>query len=266
MSKQFTLQGFNKLAQNTLKQFDSKLVDSEPCPIPIDEIMEFQYGLNIRYESLSKTDTIHGITVFDDCLVPIYDFRAKSYVNVAAKAGDIFIERKLLAKNRGNRLRFTLAHELAHWIIHQEEYGNQDDLACKTSSKSVDKMEREADYLAAALLMPEGRLRVAWKRTQGLVHEAKIPQLASMFQVSSQAMALRLSDLNLSGRRYENVTADGQQARHRKTHALRCPHCSSPLGNISASSKPFGAESTGMDLNLFCHHCKHEVCITLENT
>ncbi len=178
----------------------------------------------------------------------------------------MFIDRKLLVKNRKNRLRFTLAHELAHWMIHQEEYLKKDDLACQTSSKSANHIEREADYLAAALLMPEGRMRVAWKREKEMVHEAMIHQLATIFHVSPEAMALRLRDLNLSGRRYENVTADNSQPRHRKTHVIRCPHCSSLIGNIITGSRPFSAESTGMDLNLFCHHCQTEVCIMLENT
>ncbi len=77
MSKKFSNQGFHKLAQNTVKSYNSKLIDSEPCPIPIDEIMEFQFGLSIRYENLSKNGTIHGITVFDDCLFRFMTIIAK---------------------------------------------------------------------------------------------------------------------------------------------------------------------------------------------
>lgn len=63
-------------------------------------------------------------------------------------------------------------------------------------------------------------MRVAFKRHKSLVQEAIIPQLASIFQVSIQAMALRLRDLNLNGRRYENVmVVDFFRKRKRHDHA-----------------------------------------------
>lgn len=102
-----------------------------------------------------KYGTIHGMTVFQDGLVPVFDSVSKQYVDRVALAGDIFIEKKLLAKNRVNRLRFTLAHELAHWMIHQEQCKQGNGIACKTSTNSEKLIEREADYLAAALLMPQ---------------------------------------------------------------------------------------------------------------
>lgn len=260
MNIHYSRTGIEHLAQNVLKSFDETLVNSDPMAIPIEEVMEFQYKLRIHYVSLSKQGNIHGLTMFDDGTVPTYDPKEKRYVSTPSKAGDIFIEKKLLAKNRVNRLRFTLAHELAHWLIHQENYVEFEKCAYKTSTNSHGAIEREADYLAAALLMPQGRVRVAFKRHKSLVHDAIVPQLSSVFQVSPQAMAFRLSDLNLIGRRYEDVAAE------RSEHTLRCPRCSSPVCDITSTSKPFAAEAAGIELKILCPRCGDAVNIKLENT
>ena len=41
------------------------------------------------------------------------------------------------------RLRFTLAHELAHWIIHDEYFSQQNELASKSSNDSNQQTEQE---------------------------------------------------------------------------------------------------------------------------
>lgn len=96
------------------------------------------------------------------------------------------------------RLRFTLAHELGHFMIHSDYFKGIHELASKTSTDSTVITEREADALAAALLMPKGRVKVAFSRLHHkLKTESVIYQMAGLFNVSAQAMEIRLNKLGL---------------------------------------------------------------------
>ena len=85
------------------------------------------------------------------------------------------------------RRRFTIAHEIGHFVLHPER-GAVDE-AGRTE-------EREADAFAAELLMPEYLVREA-VREQGL-DDAR---LADRFEVGRKAMQARLRDLGLAERR-----------------------------------------------------------------
>jgi hypothetical protein len=92
------------------------------------------------------------------------------------------------------RYRFTIAHELGHWICHAHEnpeaaptYCRQGDLA-----RDADRtLEREANVFAAELLMPEQAVRAGWE-------DLGTPDaLASRFDVSPSAMGWRLFSFGL---------------------------------------------------------------------
>jgi Zn-dependent peptidase ImmA (M78 family) len=85
------------------------------------------------------------------------------------------------------RRRFTIAHEIAHYILHEPEIGDGliDDALYRSGLSS--RMESQANQLAADILMPWQYLREA--------HEFAgddIPSLAIQFDVSEQAMSIRL--------------------------------------------------------------------------
>jgi Zn-dependent peptidase ImmA (M78 family) len=88
------------------------------------------------------------------------------------------------------RRRFTLAHEVGHWVCQCLE-GKGAPVMCRAEdvSEGADRMlEREANVFAAELLMPEPALRSEFPR-EG--------DLAERFGVSSEAMAWRLYNLGL---------------------------------------------------------------------
>lgn len=96
------------------------------------------------------------------------------------------------------RLRFILAHELGHWMIHQDYYKEIYELATKTSSDSDIRTEREADSLGTALLMTYGRVKVAFCRLKPkLTKEAAVTHMAQLFNVSVQAKEIRLKTIGL---------------------------------------------------------------------
>lgn len=87
-----------------------------------------------------------------------------------------------------NRMRFTVAHEIAHYILHQEYIGDGilDDVMYRSSLSS--KMEREANNFAANILMPWSLLDKMMKENTNV----SIEELAEKFEVSKSAMSIRL--------------------------------------------------------------------------
>jgi hypothetical protein len=97
------------------------------------------------------------------------------------------------------RFRFTIAHEIGHWVCHCLE-GRASD-ARPSYCRPVDLtdgaervLEREANVFAAELLMPELDVRSAWKEL------GEIEECAARFDVSPTAMHWRLYSFGLTAR------------------------------------------------------------------
>jgi IrrE N-terminal-like domain len=100
------------------------------------------------------------------------------------------------------RRRFTVAHELGHFVLHSATMkGNFQDIKIHEKGDAVDQMEREADQFAAELLMPEAMVRYRAKlltETHGAAPRAVlVARLASEFLVSREAMRYRLTALGV---------------------------------------------------------------------
>lgn len=97
----------------------------------------------------------------------------------------IFVE----ANHSNTRQRFTIAHELGHLLLHPDTYIHRD---TKRQIHSSSYKEREANQFAAELLMPR------WMVTFAFDHLAQSPEaLAGLFDVSPEAMSIRMRKLNL---------------------------------------------------------------------
>lgn len=88
------------------------------------------------------------------------------------------------------RRRFTIAHEIGHFLLHPERVAPERD---GLVNAAMQRQEHEADQFAAELLMPEHLLRRA-VQDQG----ADAGRLADRFEVSEAAMRLRLRRLGLA--------------------------------------------------------------------
>lgn len=90
------------------------------------------------------------------------------------------------------RQRFTVAHELAHFILHRDDIGNgiRDDVLYR--SNLSDRREAQANRLAADILMPKNLLDDA----RGEAEEKGVGDialyLADQFAVSEAAMRIKL--------------------------------------------------------------------------
>lgn len=102
-----------------------------------------------------------------------------------------------------NRQRFTLAHELGHFLLHvgqQTLFVDEDMVFFRDdrSSKATDRKEIQANGFAAAVLMPEAFLLedLVGQRFD-LNDDEAVSRLAKRYQVSVQALTLRLANLGL---------------------------------------------------------------------
>jgi hypothetical protein len=152
--------------------------------------------------------------------IPFDDLTAKYRVEAAITAdfSGIYLDAEQYAlMERGpewklNRLRFTVAHELAHYFLHRdlpqaEHFLSLPDFARWTESYGGRKytIEQEANEFAGRLLVPESRLRTLFEEF-ALEAEKFVPNFmqtsalrdkfaeraAPRFGVNAQVIAIRL--------------------------------------------------------------------------
>jgi Zn-dependent peptidase ImmA (M78 family) len=151
-------------------------------PIPVNAIAQ-SLGLDVEPADLS--DNISGVLV------------------VSGDGGVIGFNRTHALV----RQRFTVAHECAHFVLHRSEGSLFIDKRYRAffrdarSGRGTDSRERDANTFAAALLMPEAMVRRAAKAYEFELGDegGPIADLADAFQVSTQAMTYRLSNLGILG-------------------------------------------------------------------
>lgn len=90
------------------------------------------------------------------------------------------------------RQRFTVAHEIAHFLLHSDQIGDgiKDDVLYR--SRLSDRREAEANRLAADLIMPAGLVDEWLRQANALRVDNPVQYLAQAFNVSEQAMKIRL--------------------------------------------------------------------------
>lgn len=88
------------------------------------------------------------------------------------------------------RQRFTVAHEIAHYILHYDLLNREGGTPMFRGGNS-NPAERQANRLAAAILMPEQKVKQLYQNRKS------INDIAQLFWVSYDAMANRISSLGL---------------------------------------------------------------------
>jgi predicted transcriptional regulator len=94
------------------------------------------------------------------------------------------------ANDNRRRQRFTLAHEIAHYVMHVDLIGDgvTDDAMYRSTLSG--HYERQANKFAADLLLPPSLVRQEWRSGN-----RSIAGIAAIFDVSEQAVRIRLEEL-----------------------------------------------------------------------
>lgn len=138
-------------------------------------------------------------------------------VDIAFPGQTILIDSDALADSPESRLRFTLAHECSHLILHKRIYYRDPAMKCSsnagyqpftTASETVrSDGQFQANYLGGALLMPRKPfidtfnclVPNGWYSLNDSDKREVATEIAAMFGVSRQATAIRIKNLKLAG-------------------------------------------------------------------
>ena len=180
-----------------------------PGVLSIEKLAQEDFCLSIVDKYLRR-DYL-GLTAFDDLTVRCHSLDRQAEI-IEISEGTVLLNATLLQEGQARRRRFTMAHELAHWILHRSFHSpdNQEyrfrQIACRAVEFSnfrpwsnYEWEEWQADNLAAALLMPAPAVHLV--ADGGLVatydswYYNTISVMADHFCVSRRAMQLRLSQL-----------------------------------------------------------------------
>jgi Zn-dependent peptidase ImmA (M78 family) len=157
------------------------LIDSKcySAPIKIEDCAKY---LGIKLEALELDDDVAGFLLLKD----------SNTVNIGYNKN-----------NAPQRRRFTIAHEIAHYILHANDskifVDKEEKLLYRDGKSSTGELvkEREANAFAAALLMPQKLLIEEVEKHKLETKEKFISSLAKTFKVSEQAITIRLTNLGL---------------------------------------------------------------------
>ncbi|MES1197319.1 MAG: ImmA/IrrE family metallo-endopeptidase [Pseudomonadota bacterium] len=152
------------------------------APVPVEKVAEL-VGADVVYNNFNNE--VSGVLIRKN---------GKPLIGVASEQSK-------------ERQRFTIAHELGHFLLHEGEEVHVDkvfkvNFRSPMSSAAVDVEEIEANAFAASLLMPVTFLRSDLKGVLfDIENDAQVELLAKKYGVSTQAMGYRLMNVFSSERR-----------------------------------------------------------------
>jgi Zn-dependent peptidase ImmA (M78 family) len=206
-----------------------------PGELDVDRFIEYYLGLTVEFHRICYDRRILGMIAFNDGIIDVANEVTGLPEALPVRKGTIVIDTSLTQKRSIPRLRFTMMHEGAgHWLLHRKAfsvnnplgsaggYKNQyiaakegrDDYSRSLKEQNDNqRMERQADFLASAILMPRPALRVAYKdffsfygeKPRRIIRGAStadncyarlLPEyVAKIFNVSKHAALIRLEKL-----------------------------------------------------------------------
>ena len=171
MKIQVTQNRFNiqKLAEAIASEYPEKTT-------PVEKIIDDE-DIAVYYDSYGST--FDGMTLYD---------KGKFYIHLNTDLGN---------KPGSAKGRFTLAHELGHYYIDSHRIGLKKGLLephpSRTNQKQFNRIEREADYFASCLLMPQAKFQKDCNRKKFGIE--LIDFLKEEYKVSRTACAFRFADI-----------------------------------------------------------------------
>ena len=172
-------------ADRVLAQVPEYVWDGERLPVPVEDIVDSVFGLLVRdVEDMSAAPGAPAVAPGQSLSGLLLPARGEIWVNAQE------------ARQWPPRRRFTIGHELGHWVMHRTP--GQQSLFCRKTTvdesgrraETVRDIEEEASAFAAALLMPRWLFVREHARCGG-----DIEQLCRAFDSSRAAMERRVASL-----------------------------------------------------------------------
>lgn len=219
---------FEDIAAMVLKEYMPKVLYA-PQPLDVEKLAKDSFYLEVSYAKLSPAGEVMGLIAFD--ATEFWPYRADMSEKMYLQPGQVLLDESLVDGKFLARRRFTLAHEVSHWICHRAYHSevkrgyefrtDWNVVACRTENiekdchgqqkrTDSDWEEWQADCLAAALLMPKEMFTEVCRevfREYGIykgyiatgvedliVHDV-IRELANKFAVSLRAAKIRMEQL-----------------------------------------------------------------------
>ncbi len=184
------MEAIEERADRVLADVPAYVWDGERLPVPVEDIVDSVFGLLVRdVEDMTTAPGAPEITAGQSLSGLLLPAAGEIWVNAAE------------ARQWPPRRRFTIGHELGHWVLHRKP--GQQSLFCRKSTvveggppsaSPVPDIEEEASAFAAALLMPRWLFVREHARCRGDIHE-----LCRAFGSSRAAMERRVAALFPSG-------------------------------------------------------------------
>jgi hypothetical protein len=175
-------------ADAVLRSVPEWIWDGERLPVPVEDIADTCFGLLVR--DVDDPTAAPGAP-------PLAEGQSLSGLLLSSR-GEIWVN-ALEAQHWPPRRRFTIGHELGHWVMHRT---GQQSLFCRTPSIDQTQLEiderpplppreEEANAFAAALLMPAHLIKGRYDDLRG--REDAFEQMCHFFDSSEAAMRRRLA-------------------------------------------------------------------------
>ena len=173
-----TYDEINKLAE----KYASTYNPDNLTPFPYENITKAHANLDILYLD-PEDDGVSGVILYEGS-----EDKFSILIN---------------ATKHSNRQHFTLGHELGHYFLHQDilkqekgfidgdRFLDTSNVLYRLDDSEQSRYETEANHFAASLLMPSKLVHEAWDVVRD------IEECAKLFNVSTIAMTIRLTELEL---------------------------------------------------------------------
>lgn len=207
------------IAEQLLATYRDGYLLENPQPTDIEHFAEFALGASLDFDHLSSDQSILGLTTFETTSLSVGD--KNPTVDLTFPPRTIVLDTNAHMTQPETRHRFTVAHECAHLILHEEYFLQQQQqetvtkvARCETNtaSQSADglqnRLELQANHLGACLLMPRptftsyfnAHIARKWCEMNTQERQTKFAELADAFRVSREATKWRIHRLGLTAK------------------------------------------------------------------
>ena len=183
--------------------------NSDIWTLHVPQFTKYYMNLNREDGTLSIDGKIIGASTFEYCWITFYD-RQGNPKNQEVRPNTVIVDSDLLKVRfdgeHPGRYRFTEMHECCHHLMVRTGFAHKEPVKFRYVGNVDSREERETDYLAALLLMPESVLTAMMLKERGwepfISYEGEIPlaqqksilRMAHELKVSPTALNKRLDD------------------------------------------------------------------------